>query len=312
MSKTLSTWQEHGGRVGADSLRVFFDKANGRYKLYEAEYPSRRHWPVDVPPHLTGHVGNPEARDNLLIFQAQDVNLAFPPDWPERKRRRLSEPGVGYNNQIYLRRTADITSSFRQLSGTASGGSVLHPQISPNGRTVAWAEDAEPWQIRFGPVDAKPSGFATARPGGWLWYETHSFLDDETILFTGSPSAEDLYGTQICEFNLRTGKVRQRTRDKGIVVWNEHAHPDLGGWWRYYVSSRGGAPTWPPRLDLWRWHRWFPRWHWRVTHYNQPGHADYMPRGMTLGDFVFVERKKLLVKTRIGGQPPNLSLLLLR
>jgi Tol biopolymer transport system component len=252
------------------------------------------------------HIGNPawHPSGNYILFQVQDPSLPFLPPDREPIAWRMTNPGWGTNNNLWLM-TADAT-QFWQLTSVAAGMGVLHPHFNSDGSRLTWAEKVgligadQQWLIKVADLvwtGDTPSlaNIVEVQPLGIdLFYETHDWSpDDSKILFSaGFPSLKvlDLY-----TYELASGAVRNLTNSPD--VWDEHAHYSPDGQLIVWSSSRDITTTrdyFVPFLDYWAMSANGGN-AIRLTYFNDPGYPEHYELGLVTADFAFGPNSQYII-----------------
>jgi uncharacterized protein (TIGR03437 family) len=202
------------------------------------------------------HKGNPDwtPDGNYIVFQAQRTDIRYSPS-----ANMTSTPGVGIDNVLWVMDAAgqNFWPILPQSALTPYSSGVLHPHFSHDGTKLIWAQLTDDpslvppdgkWEIQFASftiVNAAPAVtvLQTLTPGQCqLFYETHGFsLDDSTIFFSGNPSCQSHFGTDIYSYNLNTGVFTDLTNTPND--WDEHSRPAPIQDKLIWVSSVGTATT---------------------------------------------------------------------
>lgn len=244
------------------------------------------------------HNGNPSWHPSggLIVFQSQDPALAVLPAEKQPIAYRMTSPGWGTNNNLWLM-TSNGT-QFWQLTEVAAGMGVLHPQFNRLGSKLLWAEKiglqglAEQWTMRLADLTwefGKPNlkNVEDIHPFGInFFYETHGFTPDgRKIIFTaGDPSISSL---DIYLYDLLNGEVRNLTNTPD--EYDEHAHISPDGTQIIWASSRGidiPRDYFVPFTDYWVMDI-EGRNQSRLTYFNDPQAPEYYPGGVVVADFGF-------------------------
>ncbi|MDR7547717.1 MAG: hypothetical protein QN149_10620, partial [Armatimonadota bacterium] len=208
------------------------------------------------------HRGNPawHPSGDYLVLQAHNPAVS---SHRGPQERYLGTPGIGIHNDIWII-SADGARAWK-VTNVGTGGGVLHPRFSHDGRTLVWSEVVDPgrrglggqWAIKIAEVtfvDGAPrvTNVRTVQPGGLQLYETHSFSpDDGRLLFSGVPRGGTYFDLEIYSYELRSGRLLRLTQNR---EWDEHAHFTPDGRAIVWASSEGIAMRKDPRdlrLDYW-------------------------------------------------------------
>ena len=174
---------------------------------------------------LSKHCGNPcwDPSGKFIVFQAQDPNVSM-------KNQELAMPGIGINNNIYVI-SADGKKTWK-MSKVRSGGGSLHPQFSPDGKSLVWSNiipstetigRSEIMLFKISLTDQpKLLELDTLNPGYLGLYETHGFSPDGSkLIFSGIPSGKGYYDMEIYTCSVDGSNLKKLTSN---TDWDEHAH----------------------------------------------------------------------------------------
>ncbi|MFC1586711.1 TolB family protein [Planctomycetota bacterium] len=243
------------------------------------------------------HNGNPcwHPSGKFVIFTAQNE------DAKSAALKKPGRPGTGYNCNLYLmtanggkfwQLTDHQTREFNPLA-------VIHPQFSPDGKKLLWAERLArargsawgEWALKLADFSFKNSrpclaNITTYQPGGQdFFYESHHFSKDGgKILFSGNLlKGQPENGMDIYEMDLTTRCVKRLTHT--FNDWDEHAHYSPDNKKISWMSSAGIDINWVSIVgDSWRKYIATDLWimnrdgsgKQRLTHFNEPGHPEYL------------------------------------
>lgn len=246
-----------------------------------------------------GHNGNPAWHPNgqYIVFQVQDTSLAILPTNWQTIAYRVTNPGYGTNNNLWLM-TAD-GSQMWQLTYVAAGQGVLHAHFNPAGNLLVWANKInytgpdQQWVINIanlvwtGGVPSLTNIKTYAPFGTNIFYETFGFSPDgSTIIFSaGSPSQQTL---NVYTYNLTT-RVLTNLTNTGTGIWNEHAHFSPDNARIIFGSSMNITMTrtyYVPFLDYWSMNTDGTN-KVRLTYFNDPTAPEYYQFGLVTADFDF-------------------------
>ncbi len=203
-----------------------------------------------LPP---GNRGNPawHPSGKYIAFQAAGLLPEMMAPRRAKMLQFLTTPGSGWRNDLWVMDAEG--KQFWQITHIGRGGGVLHPQFSPDGLKLFWAERTGnggrggmmgAWQLRladFTTGDGAPRvsnirTYTPVFPNGF--YESHSiFPDNRRLLFTADPPTGIQTGFDIYVFDPQNGKITNLTNSPG--VWDEHAHVSPSGRHIIWMSSRG-------------------------------------------------------------------------
>jgi hypothetical protein len=310
-------WYVPGNLVAIDRL----GQPDGRSDVYIMRPNGAEMRCLTCPPAAVpqGHNGNPawHPSGSVLVFQAQNPELAvLPAEW-EAIRELATSPGWGLNHNLWLA-MAD-GSRFWQLTNVAAGMAVLHPHFDASGMRLVWAEkvaistpSSERWVMKIANLrwsDGVPALInvrVLAPLGPELFYEAHAFSSDgKQLLFSAGRPAES--SLDIYLLDLIAGTVRNLTNSPG--EYDEHAQFTPDGTSIVWASSRDitiPRDYFVPYLDYWKM-RVDGTDHRRVTSFNQPGAREYYPNGIVVGDLTFGPDGWMMAKVEVGGIDPTIK-----
>ena len=296
-----------GGRLDWSSVKnlIVYDKtgSDGYYDVYTmAKDGSGSQCLTCGKPIPQLNNGNPawDPTGSYIVFQSQDPSLAFLPVEKQAIATRMTSPGWGTNNNLWLM-TSD-GSQFWQLTNVASGMGTLHACFSHGGTKLLWSEKtglvglAEQWTIKLADlvwINGVPQlqNITLIQPLGInIFYETHDFSpDDRKILLSagfenGDPSASAL---DIYVYDLSAGTLQDLTNTP--TEYDEHAHFTPDGSKIVWASSRNITLTrsyFVPFLDYWIMNADGSNQQ-RVTYFNDPTAPEYYANGLLTTDFSF-------------------------
>jgi Tol biopolymer transport system component len=243
------------------------------------------------------HNGNPawHPSGEYIVFTGQND------DAEGELNRKYGIPGSGLNCNLWL--TNSEGSKFWQLTyyptKYRNAKAVIHPQFSPDGRKLFWAERVRgkknsiwgEWELKIadfitGGNTPQLKNIKTYQPGAQhMFYESHGFSSDGSkVLFCANlePGHPDV-GLDIYELDLRTQKLKRLTET--LDAWDEHSHYSPDGTKIAWMSSSGLDINWGD-ISGGKWKRYLKTELWimnsdgsdkqRLTHFNTPGYAEYM------------------------------------
>jgi Tol biopolymer transport system component len=239
------------------------------------------------------HNGNPawHPSGNYIVFTAENEDVGSEYDF-------YAVPGRGVNCNLWLA-TSDGT-NFWQLTfhGTAyddDAPGVIHPQFSPDGEKLFWAERAMGatgtmwgrWALKVARFvddgdDPRLEDIQTLTPGDQsAFYESHAFSHDGTsVLFSGNlESSQRETGLDIYEVKLEDAVLTRRT--SSFSDWDEHAHWSPDGEKIAWMSSTPLNVEYPEDMGPHDWRYYLATELWlmnvdgsgkqRLTFFNQSG-----------------------------------------
>jgi len=233
--------------------------------------------------------GNPawHPSGNYLVVEASD--MAAPPmaTYAPAKFKRLSSPGVGFDNDLWLMSPNGTLAS--QLTHLALRQGVLHPHFAHHKNLLLWSElesvAPQKWVMKiakFAVGDNGPelSDVQTLDPLGNAFYETHCFSPDDTsILFSTTKTAGDFRHMNIVCLDLATGHTEMLT-DPALGQWNEHGQYSPDGSRIIWMTSTGidqdlsNAKKGVVKTDYWIMNADGSN-KMRLTYFNEPGAPEY-------------------------------------
>ena len=287
----------------ADGKWVVYSKRNAKDSLFDI-------WLIK--PDGSGKLNLSEAKNSALpagncgcvvwhpsgdyfVFTAQN------PDATGAKANRMAEPGVGLNCNLWAaNRAADKAWKLTALTSSMFPHGVNHPQFSPDGKKLCWAEALGKYSwstgMEWGQWAVMTADFAVEKgvpsitnprkytPGKQkCYFETHHFSrDGSKVLFSGNlEDGQVTTGLDIHELDLATGNATRLT--KTLADWDEHSHLSPDGKTIAWMSSAGLGvkfesskfPEWMKYLksELWLMNADGSNQR-RITFFNQPGHPD--------------------------------------
>jgi len=286
----VSLVERTGGRVdwGVNNLIAYdqIDPQDQRFQLWvmAPDGSGKRNVSSLNPTLAQIDAGNPawHPSGNYMVLQAADMQA---PDWAATRPamyKRITGPGVGYNNDLWLISTDG--SHAAALSQLNQGQGVLHARFSHTGGQLLWSElesmNPRKWvmkiaNFRVGSDGPHVTEVQTLDPLGNTFYETHDFSpDDKKILFATTKKPGDYKHMSIVEMDLASGATRDLT---GSDDWNEHAHYSPDGSKIIWASSHGIQQN--EALKITRNDYWImnadgsdKR---RLTFFNEPGAPEY-------------------------------------
>ena len=198
--------------------------------------------------------------------------------------KRITNPGAGYNNNMWLISTDGAHAAA--LSQLQQGQGVLDVHFSHAGDQMLWSElestNPQKWvmkisKFRVGSDGPHVTEVQTLDPLGNAFYEVGDFSpNDKKILFATTKKPGDFKHMSIVEMNLATGATKDLT---GAEEWNEHAHYSPDGSKIVWASSRDIPQN--EALKIARTDYWIMNADGsdkkRLTFFNQPGAPEYRP-----------------------------------
>jgi len=253
------------------------------------------------------HNGNPawHPSGDHIVFTAENEDVVI------EEADFVAIPGKGVNCNLWL--AAADGSSFHQLTAhaTAYDGSapaVIHPQFSPDGGKVLWAERVGPlagslwgeWTLKVADIVIDNSGahldnVQTHAPGEQhAFYESHDFdATGRRVLFTGNlAEGQREVGMDIYQLDLQTGELLQLT--DSWSDWDEHAHYSPDGSRIAWMSSTELDLEFPEQMGPHEWPDYLRTELWvmnadgsdkqRLTWFNDPDHPHYRAERVVVSD----------------------------
>lgn len=305
--------------------RIAFDKAGSdlNYDVYTMSPNGSSlqcltcDWPV-----TQGHNGNPAWHPSAryITFQSLDLSLPFLPPEKESIAYRMTSPGWGTNNNLWLM-TSD-GSQFWQLRQVSAGLGTLHAQFSRSGTRLLWSEKLqysvaidEQWTMKLADlvwdagvprlaniIDISPLGIDS-------FYETHGFTpDDGKIIFTAgrlSASSTDIY-----LYDLAAGTLQNLTNTP--QEYDEHAHISPSGHEIVWATSRNVETTrnyFIPYTDYWTMNLDGSDQQ-RLTYFNNPAYPEFITGGAVAADVTYgPDDRWLLAKLEVNAVTPRFKML---
>lgn len=247
---------------------------------------------ASFPAHAGGPAWHPSGA--YFVFQGVDPDLEFLPADQAAYEKRMTAPGWGVNNNLWIMRR-DGAAAW-QLTHVAAGMGTLHSHFDAGGARLLWSEKISyegptgRWTMKVADVVWESSGpqlrnvVDVAPLGVDLFYETHGYVagDAKIIFSAGDPLGQML---DIYVYDLSRGELSNLTSSPDI--WDEHAHVSPDGTRIIWASSRDVTMTreyFLPYLDYWimdvdgsnkR----------RLTYFNEPSAPEYYAGGAVTGDF---------------------------
>ncbi|HUX06273.1 MAG TPA: hypothetical protein VMX35_03075 [Acidobacteriota bacterium] len=263
------------------------------HRCLSSRWTKKKSFPHRQAGGVTWHVSG-----DYLVFVAQNNDAVG------KRLEELATPGTGLNCNLWLTSVDDSRVwqlTFYETSTTRPRG-VIHPQFSPDGRTLVWAEalgkypkgDAKvyqwgKWAIKSAELEWRKNGPVLKNirkycPGRQkVFYETHGFSPDGSkILYcANSMQGQPLNGIDIWSLDLQNGRSRRLTRTRSD--WDEHAHYSPDGSMIAWASGAGfdvefptlRSPDWKQyvQLDVWAMNADGSGMR-RITFFNEDGHPD--------------------------------------
>ena len=239
--------------------------------------------------------GNPvwDPSGEFIVFQAQNdfKGLGKITDY-------FANPGAGVNNDLWAMDRAGRR-FWRLTDLPPRTGGVLHPQFSPDGNRLLWAERVDAkgvagtWALRVADFVVGGDGprierQQTFQPGQQhQFYESHGFsADGRELLFSGNLERGVALG-DIYLYDPKNGELRNLTQSPGD--WDEHAHFSPDGRTIIWMSSKdipGKVRAEKLHTDYWMMNAGGSNKR-RLTYFNTPGHPESVDGGLTAADFAW-------------------------
>lgn len=246
---------DNGGRVSWSAARniIAFDRLspNGFYDVYtmNADGSNVVCLTCDDAMFANLNKGNPDWHPSGDFLAVQIENDAGGP-----AGARLSRPGVGINNDLWIMDAAG--GNFWRV--TTGAGAVLHPHFSRKGDKLLWSEriSGGAWVLRLGDftiTGGVPSvqNVQTLTPGAHqLFYESHGFSpDDSKIYFSGNLEGQSQNGIDIYSLDLKSNNLLNLTNTPD--EWDEHAQVMPNGKVLWISSRQAFAVPGQLKTEFW-------------------------------------------------------------
>lgn len=254
-----------------------------------------------VPAELRGkHKGNAllHPAGKLIIFTAENLRGDHGPG---------TLPESGFNHDVWAM-TVDGQRYWR-LAETAEQQAVAGLVLSPDGRRLLWSRQVGPpvnqpgaelgfWEIytaelRLAAGAWRLAGARSLLPLGPGYYGTGSFLrDNRSFIFSAADSGASAYGADLYRYDARRRRPERLTATPLVFDGNARLSPDneLMAWtagrpvnngrdWQtelYVMRRRGAALA-------------------QLTHFNEPGHDEYLREPTEIGAPAWQPRGKELM-----------------
>jgi Tol biopolymer transport system component len=198
----------------------------------------------------------------------------------------FTRPGAGWLNDLWVMDAAGT--HFWRMKSVGLGGGVLHPQFSPDGNNLFWAERLGKGKTSMGEWNLNVADFIVDGPTPRIanirsykpgkrqgFYESHSvFPHSHKLLFTANPEEGPENGFDIYTYDPNTRELVNLT--KTPEVWDEHAHVSPSGKHIVWMSSQGfGLPAGKSEMLGLQTEYWIMNpdgsGKEQITHFNTPG-----------------------------------------
>jgi len=316
-------WSHANGLVV--TARPLFD---GYYDLlvFDPDAPEQESYLThNAPGAPQKHNGNPawHPTGEYIVFTAQNEDVE-----DDEYYDSVAIPGKGVNCNLWL--TDREGSAFWQLTflDTSYGydaPAVIHPQFSPDGSRIFWAERVAAhdgflwgeWILKVAELVVDDDGARLEHvdilvPGEQsAFYESHDFdSSGQRILFCGNlATGQHEVGMDIYRLDLQTGDLARLTETWSD--WDEHAHWSPDGSRIAWMSSADLDLGWPESLGPQEWPDYLKTELWmmdadgsneqRLTWFNDPDHPHYRPERVIVSDTTWgPEGDRLLALIAIG------------
>ena len=297
-----------GGRASYCSTtgKIAYDffESNGYFDIYimNVDGTGNTQLTVDHAGLPNKHHGTPRLSPDgaWMLFQAERVGAASDV---------ASHPGIGTENDLYIMKIADGT--VTNLRSTAD--QLLWAQWHPGMGFIMWSEKASGvWTIKVAEITlgAPPAlGTITSYAPGSAqgFYEAYGWMPpgNTVISLAGllDVADNDLGDLDIALFNPATTVTTKITNTDDVL--DEHGYPSPFGDRRVvFISSRGQSNFLHTDLWLTDGEAKNPQ---RLTHFNDPGHDQYIAGGITIGPTEWLTANTLLVQVIGSVVYPRLS-----
>ena len=261
----------------------------------------------DAPGAPQKHNGNPawHPTGDYIVFTAENEDVQGD-DYDF-----VAIPGKGVNCNLWLTDRAGTTFqqlTFHDTSYEADAPAVLHPQFSPDGSRILWAERVAAhdgflwgeWILKVADLVIEDTGAHLTNEESLLpgeqdaFYESHDFdSTGQRVLFSGNLSAGQWeVGMDIYQLDLGTGGLVQLT--ESWSDWDEHAHYSPDGGRIAWMSSAELDVEFPESMGSQDWPDYLKTELWlmdadgsneqRLTWFNDPAHPHYRPERVIVSD----------------------------
>jgi hypothetical protein len=238
------------------------------------------------------------------VFTAENEDV--PPELDD-----VALPGRGANCNLWLARADG--SGFYQLThhetAVMDARGTLHPQFSPDGSELMWADRAGEaegsfwghWVVKVadfvddGIDDPHLENIRTFDPAAQHgFYETHAFSHDgQRVLFTGNlEEGQHETGMDLYEMDVASGERRQLTTT--FDDWDEHAHWAPTHDHVVWMSSTDLDVSYPDDMGPLDWRHYLATEMWimdpdgsnrqRLTFFNDPEHEHHIAARTVVSD----------------------------
>ena len=322
----------NGGRVdwSPDGTKILYDSTNSGsyYNLYTMNTDGTGSTCITcaqqgVVNTGSGDIGNGAYSPNgsYIAYQVQNTSLT--------STGSQGAPGNGINDDIYIM-NANGTNPVK-ITSVTQGQAVLHPQFSPDGTKITWAQKLNSnglssqgtWEIVIGSFSQSTgavTNLQTYQPVSTAgYYETSGFThDSSSVIFSATTTSQSSTGMDIYTYNFTSGVLTQLTNS--LYTLDEHAHENGTGTTIDYVSGQGLNENQSPSAQIQGTELWkiSPGGlnKAQLTYFNDPTSPEYIPSssGAVIGDNAWSpDGTKIVanIQVRFNGTTPGSSIVII-